>query len=101
MKWRRGIILAGIHFVIAASLILWVLVPQFTSEKTHSLNPNSTLRPTAYQEEGQTVEFSPSNVAAHNMAGKSPSIVGTPRCDPLGLERGVPGGVVGSRVDWD
>lgn len=58
MKWRRGIILASIHFVIATSLILWVSVPRYSSEKTHSLNPARTLQLAAYQEEGQTVEFS-------------------------------------------
>lgn len=65
MKWRRGIILAGIHFVIAASLILCVLVPQYTSAKTHSLNSNRILQFVAYQEEGQTVEFSPCELWRH------------------------------------
>lgn len=65
MKWRRGVILAGIHFVIATSLILWVSIPQYTSEKTHSLNPNRTLQLAAFQEEGQTVEFSPCQMWRH------------------------------------
>lgn len=65
MNWRRGIMFAGIHFVIGASLILWVSVPQYASEKTHSLNPAPALQLAAYQEEGQTVEFSPCAMWRH------------------------------------
>jgi hypothetical protein len=65
MKWRRGIKLAGIHFAIAALLILWVSIPQYNSEKTHSLNLNLTLQRAAYQEEGQTIEFSPCEMWRH------------------------------------
>jgi hypothetical protein len=59
MKWRRGLLLASIHFLIALLLVISQLVPRYSSEKTHSLNPQPAFGLAAYQDEGGTVEFVP------------------------------------------
>jgi len=60
MKWRRGLVLAGVHFVLAVPLVVSIVIPRYSSEKMHSQNSHFSLRLTAYQEEGQTVGFVPS-----------------------------------------
>ena len=61
MKWRRGLIIAGIHLAIAVPLIVSELMPRYAVEKTHSLNQNSApeLQLVAFQESEQAVEFVP------------------------------------------
>ena len=59
MNWRRGLAFAGIHVVVAVSLIVSTEIPRYSTEKIHSANPGIRYRLAAYQEEGQTVEFTP------------------------------------------
>lgn len=61
MKWRRGLIFASTHFIIAAILIISELIPRYSNEKKHSLDQKLAphLQLAAFQEEEQTVEFVP------------------------------------------
>ena len=58
MKWRRGLVLAGIHLAIAVPLIVSGRMPQYPAEKTHSSHqiPAPGLKLAAYQEGEQKVE---------------------------------------------
>jgi len=58
MKWRRGLIFAGIHIVVAIPLIVSGRMPRYPVEGTKSLyqNPAPRLKLAAYQEGEQTVE---------------------------------------------
>lgn len=59
MRWRRGLLLAGIHFIVAVCLMTSILLPRFATEKIHSFNRVPTIQFAAYQEEGQSLGFEP------------------------------------------
>ena len=59
MNWRRGLLLAGIHLVVAVSLLAWDESFYWRSIKSEQLGPSPThLQFTAFQEE-QTITFNP------------------------------------------
>jgi hypothetical protein len=88
MKWRRGLVLASIHSFIATSLIIWEIVPRYSTEKLHSQKSHFALRLAAYQEDGGTVEFIPicENWRSQTWQEKILGIVRTPRRSSFGLE---------------
>ena len=59
MNWRRGILLAGIHLVVASSLLAWEESFYWRSIKSEQLGQSlGRLQFTAFQEE-QTITFNP------------------------------------------
>src|SRR5580658_1973878 len=59
MKWRRGLLLAGIHLAIALSVTAWSLWRE-ARDTFGAVSGASVIRLAAFQEE-QTVDFSPMN----------------------------------------
>lgn len=60
MNWRRGLLLAGIHLVVAGTLIVWVEAPiwKYLRSDTEPA-PAMVLKNVIWQEGEQTVTFSP------------------------------------------
>ena len=58
MKWRRGLLFAGIHFVISAGMITWNEAPYWHLFRSANPAAKPTLRLAGWQEEG-TISFNP------------------------------------------
>ena len=59
MNWRRGLLLASIHFVIAGSLVSLEEFRSYRYEKHTQASTNVVLKPVVFEEE--TVTFDPCN----------------------------------------
>ncbi|HEY1498003.1 MAG TPA: hypothetical protein VGF88_00360 [Acidobacteriaceae bacterium] len=60
MNWRRGLFLAGAHFVLGTLLISWHEWHSWKLEQGEQIHSAVFLEGAAWQE-GQTVEFDPCN----------------------------------------
>jgi hypothetical protein len=62
MNWRRGLLLAGIHLVVAWILVGWQEAGDWSSRSSNAgPKTTATLRLTAWQEGEQAVPFDPCN----------------------------------------
>jgi len=60
MNWRRGLLLAGTHLVLAGSLLAWQESESWRYIKSEQLGPSQPrLELAAFQEEGQTIGINP------------------------------------------
>jgi hypothetical protein len=60
MNWQRGLLLSGIHLVVAGSLLAWQESGSWRYIKSVQLGPSSArLELAAFQEEGSTITFNP------------------------------------------
>lgn len=60
MNWRRGLLLAGIHFVLTGSLLAWEESGYWRYIKSEQLGPSPVrMELAAFQEEEQTISFNP------------------------------------------
>jgi hypothetical protein len=60
MNWRRGILFAAIHLVMAASLLIWEESESWRFIRSEQLGPSSArVELAAFQEEGETIGFNP------------------------------------------
>jgi hypothetical protein len=60
MNWRRGILLAAIHLVVAGSLLTWEESESWRYLKSKQPEPSpARLELAAFQEEGETITFNP------------------------------------------
>ena len=60
MNWRRGLLLGGIHLVVAGALLTWNESFYWRSIKSEQIGPSQArLQISAFQEEPQNITFNP------------------------------------------
>lgn len=67
MKWRRGLILAGIHLVIAVPLIVFGRMPKYPAQKTHPLYQVPAPEPVASCEVRRSINWQESVLDASEL----------------------------------